>query len=45
MDGDGIQVVEAEDVDLAIRERSAGPLPAALPVPPRSRTRSPIRTR
>jgi ATP-dependent Lon protease len=34
MDNDGIQVVEAEDVDRAIRERTAGPLPAALPVLP-----------
>ncbi len=34
MDSDGIQVVEAEDVERAIREQGAGPLPAALPVLP-----------
>jgi ATP-dependent Lon protease len=34
MANDGIQVVETEDVERAIRERVAGPLPAALPVLP-----------
>ena len=31
---DGIQVVETADVEEAIRERGAGPIPAALPVLP-----------
>ncbi len=44
MDGDGIQVVEAEDVERAIRERA--PSPCRRPCrSSRSRTRSPIRTR
>ncbi len=34
MNDDGIQVVEATDVEQAIRARASGPLPAALPVLP-----------
>lgn len=33
-DGNGIQVVETSDIEEAIRERGAQPLPAALPVLP-----------
>ena len=34
MADDGIQVVEAPEVERALRERASGPLPAALPVLP-----------